>query len=143
MHRHHTHAARTVPRAQLRSRAGLLLDLPFTPASAPWAATLWPDVRSPGGWCRLPWSLAPQRGWILPVDLALGDIVEFGGVSSTVDRRWWGLVEAYEPDVSLTLLGPMDTADDAHALAQHLLEQGRPAPLHLGSHQAGRCHHHR
>ena len=77
MHRHHTHAARTVPRAQLRSRAGLLLDLPFTPASAPWAATLWPDVRSPGGWCRLPWSLAPQRGWILPVNLALGDIVEF------------------------------------------------------------------
>src|SRR5690349_10693205 len=98
MHRHHTHAARTVPRELLRSRAGLLLDLPFTPASAPWAATLWPDVRSPGGWCRLPWSPAPQRGWILPVDLALGDVVEFGGVSSTVDQRWWGLVEAYEPD---------------------------------------------
>jgi len=141
MHRHQIHAARTVPRALLRSRAGVLLDLPFAPTSMPWAATLWPDLHAPGGWCRVPWTAAPHRGWVLPADLALGDVVEFGGMSPIVDQRWWGLVEAYEPDASLTVLGPMLAADDAYALAQELLQQGSPGPLHLGGQQQGRCHH--
>lgn len=91
----------------------------------------------------MPWTAAPHRGWILPADLALGDVVEFGGMSPIADQRWWGLVEAYEPDASLTVLGPMLAADDAYALAQKLLQQGSPGPLHLGGQQQGRCHHHR
>lgn len=143
MHSHQTHAGASVPRVQLRSRAGVLLDLPFPPASTPWAATLRPDLRAPGGWSRWDWTPIAPWGWVLPEHLALGDVVEFGGESSTTDRRWWGLVEAHEPDAWLTVIGPLPTADDAYALAQDLLQKGAPPPLHLPGKRPARCHQHR
>jgi hypothetical protein len=140
VHRRQTHVGASPPRIRLRSRAGVLLDLPFPPASMPWAATLRPDLRAPGGWSRSSWAPSSPWGWVLPEHLALGDVVEFGGGSSTVDQRWWGLVETYEPDAWLSLIGPLATADDAHALSQSLLQDEAPPHLHLTKTQAGRCH---
>lgn len=138
---HHPNPA-ALTRVQLRSRNGLLLEAPFVAASTPWAATLWPDLRLPGGWARSYWGPSlTHRGWELPVDLALGDVVEFGGASATTDERWWGIVDEYEPDVGLTLIGPQPSPDEAQLLVQELLSQQAPPPLTLVGQRTRRCHH--
>lgn len=63
------------------------------------ATGLWPD----GPNCR-GWSLAPL--------VHLGDVIEFGADAAAAPCRWYGYV-VHADDVSLTLVGPFDSPNDA------------------------------
>lgn len=144
------HREMPVPCVALRTRAGVVLDVPVPWAARTWASTLWADERVPGGWARALWEPHPSgRGWVLPGLLALGDIVEFGAVGADVDQRWWGIVDSYQPDAWLTVIGPLATPAEALELARTLLAAERPPPLSLAvdhspprqRQRRRRCHH--
>lgn len=109
-------------RHRLRVTAGTLLDHPVT--SEGWVATELVDQRQPSGWARLAWRPAPTRGWLLPSDLALGDIVEFGHGQT----QWWGILDSYEPGGWLTVQGPYASPMEASREAERLLAAERYLP---------------
>ena len=76
------------------------------------ATGLWPD----GPNCR-GWSLAPL--------VHLGDVIEFGADAAAVPCRWYGYV-VHADDVSLTLVGPFDSPNDAADDGSDCSQPGRP-----------------
>ena len=74
-------------RHRLRAPDAVIVDLPVPVAAARqvWVATVWPDSRVAGGWARLAWEVDQdtQRGWRLPMQLAAGDVLEFGADTPT------------------------------------------------------------
>lgn len=139
-------------RHRLRVRDNVVLDTPgLTDAPAPsWIATLWPDQNIPGAWARQQWAAdsAGGRGWRIPVELAAGDVVEFGA-DTTYPDRWYGIMDAYQPDQWATIQGPYDHPSDAYADAQRLLTAQRylpalepePAPACVRLHRTSRHRH--
>jgi hypothetical protein len=94
---------------------GTLLDFPLAPEPSAnvWTATLWPDVRNAGSWGRGLWLDGPnRRGWNLDPLVHLGDVIEFGADTAASPCRWYGYV-VHADDVSLTLVGPFDSPNDA------------------------------
>ena len=76
-----------------------------------WIASLWLDQYRPDGWAVLEWTPA-ERGWWLPVTLAIGDVVEFGITWADEPRglagptaRWYGWVD-HATDRALVMRGP-------------------------------------
>lgn len=91
---------------RLRAPIGIVIDTPV-PIIGGWVAAIWPDSTDPAGWRRLLWQRdePTTRGWLIPERLAYADVVEFGSDPSGA-RRWYGLVEEYEPGQWLSLRGP-------------------------------------
>lgn len=112
---------------RFRTPAATLIDRPLELVG--WVATVWPDATSAMGWQRAVWDARSDgRGWHLPGDLALGDVVEFGGDRDGRVDRWYGIVDTYEPERWLTLLGPYENPADAHRRANELLDAIRHEP---------------
>ena len=117
-------------RHRLRAPAAVVIDLPVPAASDAhlWVATIWPDDRA-GGWARTLWEPDPSRqGWRLPMELAAGDVIEFGADTPARPVRWFGIMDSYEPDRWATIQGPYPTPTDAWHDAQRLLALERFLP---------------
>jgi hypothetical protein len=141
-------------RHRLRAPDGVVIDLPVPVAvnARVWVATIWPDDRVAGGWARAMWESDPiGRGWRLPMQLAAGDVIEFGADTPTRPIRWFGIMDSYEPDRWATIQGPYTTPADAWRDAQRLLALERflptlptdPPKVHAVSERTGREHRHR
>jgi hypothetical protein len=124
----HTTAATPPPTAwtqygrhRFRTPIGIVIDAPF-PIAGGWMAMIWPDATEPAGWRRLVWQpdTSTGRGWLIPERLGYADVIEFGSDPTGV-RRWYGIVESYEPGTWLTLQGPFPTPADANRAAIELL----------------------
>lgn len=119
-------------RHRLRTPAGVVVDVPFPTdtVSHAWVATAWPDARVAGGWARLPWQVEPVtgRGWLVPQQLAAGDVLEFGAHTTAGWLQWHGVLDSYEFDRWLTIQGPYPDAAEAHDDAQRLLAAERFLP---------------
>src|SRR4051794_14685973 len=120
-------------RHRLRAPDAVIVALPVPVADARqhvWVATLWPDNRAAGGWARFRWEVdqGTQRGWRLPLQLAAGDVLEFG--ADTADRpvRWYGIMDSYEVDRWATVQGPYPHPAAAWDDAQKLLALERFLP---------------
>lgn len=144
-------------RHRLRAPGGAIVDFPL-PTSASvrsmWVATVWPDPTQPGGWARQVWPLDPIRGraWLLPGQLAAGDVVEFGADDPAGPVRWYGIMDSYEVDQWATIQGPYPHPHAAHDEAQRLLAIERyvppldpdpPSPPTDSGRADRRRHHHR
>lgn len=117
-------------RHRLRAPAAVVIDLPVPVASGAhrWVATIWPDEQT-GGWARALWEPEPsRRGWRLPMELAAGDVIEFGADTPARPVRWFGIMDSYEPDRWATIQGPYPTPTDAWHDAQRLLALERFLP---------------
>lgn len=118
-------------RHRLRAPASVVIDVPVLTGSCASLSSVWPDIRVPGGWARLPWEVDPRtgRGWVLPQQLAAGDVIEFAANTAGGWVRWHGLLDSYEFDRWLTVQGPYPDAAAAHDDAQRLvgLERFLPA----------------
>jgi hypothetical protein len=114
-------------RHRFRAPAGWVIDSPF-PIVGGWVAIIWPAATTPAGWRRLVWTPDPSsgRGWFVPELIGLGDIVEFGSDPNGT-RRWYGIVDGYEPGTWLTLQGPYPTPDEATKTAAQLLAEEQHA----------------
>jgi hypothetical protein len=125
-------------RHRLRAPASVVVDLPFPrdQTSHAWIATAWPDADFPGCWARQPWQPHPAgRGWVLPQQLAAGDVLEFGTHTVGGWRLWHGVLDAYDFDGWLTVQGPYPDAAAAHDDAQRILAADRFLPaLAAGPH---------
>jgi hypothetical protein len=119
-------------RHRLRAPASAVIDLPVPtdPAVPVWVASVWPDPRAPGGWGRRPWDVDQRtgRGWVLPQQLAAGDVLEFGADTAAGPVRWYGVLDSYEFDRWLTVQGPYPHAAAAYDDAQRLLALERFLP---------------
>lgn len=71
-------------RHRLRAPDAVIVELPVPveASSQVWVATIWPDDRIPGGWARALWE-PTGRGWRLPLQVAAGDVIEFGADTRT------------------------------------------------------------
>ena len=103
------------------------LPVPVEASSQVWVATIWPDDRIPGGWARALWE-PTGRGWRLPLQVAAGDVIEFGADTPARAVRWFGIMDAYDPDRWATFQGPYPTPGDAWSDAQRLLALERFQP---------------
>ena len=119
-------------RHRLRAPGSAVVDFPVTTMAAAqvWVATLWPDPRTPGGWDRTLWHAEPTtgRGWLLPEQLAAGDVLEFGADNEEGPVRWYGIMDSYELDRWVTVQGPYPNPTAAHDAAQDLLAHERFLP---------------
>jgi len=117
-------------RHRLRAPASVVIDVPIPTASHISVSTGWPDARTPGGWARLPWELDPRtgRGWVLPQQLAAGDVIEFAANTADGWVLWYGVLDSYEFDRWVTVQGPYPDAAAAHDDAQRLLGLERFLP---------------
>jgi hypothetical protein len=119
---------------RMRAPIGIVIDTPF-PIVGGWVAAIWPDATDPAGWRRLLWQRDEPtgRGWLVPERLAFADVVEFGSDPAGT-RRWYGLVEQYEPGQWLGLRGPFANPADAERAAEQLLDPqlltANPKKLH-------------
>jgi hypothetical protein len=106
------------------------LPVPTDPASLVWVAGMWPDPRAPGGWKRMPWDLDQRtgRGWVLPQQLAAGDVLEFGTDTPAGPVHWYGVLDSYEFDWWVTVQGPYPHAAAAYDDAKRLLALERFLP---------------
>ena len=116
-------------RHRLRTPAAVVIDLPVPTAvdAHVWVATIWPDAQA-GGWARALWEPESRRGWHLPMELAAGDVIEFGADTPARPVRWFGIMDSYEPDRWATIQGPYPTPTDAWNDAQRLLALERFLP---------------
>lgn len=119
-------------RHRLRAPNATIIDLPIAmsrTSTQVWVATIWPDPHAPAGWARQLWELDPNtgRGWILPQELAAGDVIEFGADTPERAIRWYGIMDSYEVDRWATLQGPYDHPVAAYDDAQRLLALERYA----------------
>lgn len=112
-------------RHRLRAPNGAVIDLPvpIVPGARVWVATIWPDPNAPGGWARQVWALdtATGRGWQLPLQLAAGDVLEFGADTPAAPVRWYGIMDSYAVNEWATMQGPYEHPAAAHEQAQRLL----------------------
>jgi hypothetical protein len=117
-------------RHRLRAPASVVIDVPVPTVSHVYVSSVWPDARAPGGWARLPWEVDPLtgRGWLLPQQLAAGDIIEFAATTAGGWQRWHGVLDSYEFDRWLTVQGPYPDAAAAQDDAQRLLGLERFLP---------------
>ena len=119
-------------RHRLRAPDGAIVDLPVPTDGAVrvWVATVWPDSHAAGGWGRNVWAVHPTtgRGWRLPLQLAAGDVVEFGADAAAGPVRWYGIMDAYEVDRWATVQGPYPHPAAAYEDAQRLLARERFQP---------------
>ena len=119
-------------RHRLRAPDGAIIDLPVSTAGATavWVATVWPDPHVPGGWARQIWAVHPTSGggWRLPLQLAAGDVLEFGADKPSGPVRWYGIMDAYEVDRWATVQGPYPRPAAAYEDAQRLLALERFQP---------------
>ena len=120
-----------------RHAGGCLFETPdlCTPPGARrcWVATLWHDP-SVGSIARLMWQPG-ERGWQLPVTLAVGDVIEFGAVIEGNDGQrlsasacWYGWLD-HATDRALILHGPFQHAAAALDDARPLVDEIRLAQL--------------
>jgi hypothetical protein len=131
----HTTAATPAPTAwtqfgrhRFRAPIGIVIDTPF-PIAGGWVAVIWPDAADPSGWRRLIWEqdTTAGRGWLIPERLAYADVIEFGS-DPTGARRWYGIVQKYEPGQWLTVQGPFPTPVEAGRAADQLLNPTQHVP---------------
>lgn len=117
-------------RHRLRAPASVVIDAPVPTVSHVSVSTVWPDTTMPGGWAQLPWEVDPRtgRGWVLPQQLAAGDVIEFAATSARGWVRWYGVLDSYEFDRWLTMQGPYPDAGAAYDDAQRLLGVERFLP---------------
>jgi hypothetical protein len=115
-------------RHRFRSPIGIVIDTPF-PIAGGWVAVIWPDAADSSGWRRILWQhdTAAGRGWLIPERLAYADVIEFGS-DPTGSRRWYGIVEKYEPSKWLTVQGPFPTPVEAGRAADGLLNPTQHVP---------------
>jgi hypothetical protein len=108
------------------------LDIPGHPGTEPWrwVATLWHDKYRPDGWAVLEWAPA-ERGWWMPITLAIGDVIEFGVTWADSPRglagptaRWYGWVD-HATDRALVVRGPFPHPTDAAAAARLVVDELR------------------
>lgn len=118
-----------------RHAGGCLIEIPDLYTSAGvrrcWVATLWhdPTVRAI---TRLLWH-AGERGWQLPVTLAVGDVIEFGAASTndggeTHSTHWYGWLD-HATDRALIVRGPYLHSGAALDDARMLVDEIRLAQL--------------
>ena len=118
-----------------RHAGGCLIEIPDLDTSAGvrrcWVATLWhdPTVRAI---TRLLWH-AGERGWQLPVTLAVGDVIEFGAASTndggeTHSTHWYGWLD-HATDRALIVRGPYLHSGAALDDARMLVDEIRLAQL--------------
>jgi hypothetical protein len=119
-------------RHRLRAPASVVIDLPVPTdaASHVGVASVWPDALVPGGWQRMLWDVdqCTGRGWVLPQQLAAGDVLEFGADNPAGPVRWYGVLDSYEFDRWLIVQGPYPHAAAAYDEAQRLLGLERFLP---------------
>jgi hypothetical protein len=131
-------------RHRFRAPIGIMIDTPF-PIAGGWVAVIWPDPGDPSGWRRLLWQhdTTTGRGWLIPERLAYADVIEFGSDPAGA-RRWYGIVEKYEPGQWLTVQGPFPTPVEAGREADRLLNPTQHEPQrYVVSHdrtRRDRCH---
>ena len=113
------------------------LDIPDAPDAWRWAATVWPDPLAPDQWAALEWHPG-ERGWLLPVTLAIGDVVEFGITAfDSNDRpmpectsRWYGWLH-HATDLAVIVYGPYDHPQPATEAAREVINEIRLDQLDL------------
>jgi hypothetical protein len=117
-------------RHRLRAPASVVIDVPVPTVSYVIVSSVWPDPKVPGGWARRPWAIDPLtgRGWVLPQQVAAGDVIEFAATTGGGWQRWNGVLDSYEFDRWLTVQGPYPDAAAAHDDAQRLLALERFLP---------------
>lgn len=140
-------------RHRLRTPNGAVIDLPVPTALAArvWVATIWPEPHASDSWARQLWVPEPTgRGWVLPLELAGCDVVEFGADTLHQPVRWYGILNSYEVDRWTTVQGPYRHPGDAWTDAQRQLATVRFEPSDLPATNRGssrvrpdRCHRHR
>jgi hypothetical protein len=118
-----------------RHAGGCLLDTPDLPVPLVglgwrWVATVWPDPLTADGWDSFVWAPG-ERGWQLPLTLAIGDVVEFGITShdpwgrplEAHTHRWYGWLD-HATDLALIIRGPYPhprpAVDDARPVIDEL-----------------------
>jgi hypothetical protein len=119
-----------------RHAGGCLIDTPDLPVPRTgvgwrWAATLWTDPYTLGGWTRLLW-VPGERGWQLPATLAIGDVLEFGITHHDHRGRpnprctwcWFGWFD-HATDYALIVHGPYDHPTHAVDAAQPVVDELR------------------
>ena len=128
-----------------RHAAGCLIEGPtlVPPVSVStlpyrWMATLWPDPLQADGWDFHEWERG-ERGWLLPVTLAVGDIIEFGvtwadhrrGISGPT-VRWFGWLD-HATERALVIQGhydhPAEALVDANRVVDELRLEQLDAPV--------------
>jgi len=62
------------------------------------------------------------------MELAAGDVIEFGADTPARPVRWFGIMDSYEPDRWATIQGPYPSPTDAWDDAQRLLALERFLP---------------
>lgn len=98
-----------------RVALGTIVDFPLhpTPGATVWAATMWPDIRNGNTWARTLWTAGPRgRGFNLDPLIHLGDVIEFGADTPTVQNRWYGYV-VHADAYTISAVGPFDNPDQA------------------------------
>ena len=125
-----------------RHAGGCLIETPdlptptLVPGGVPWrwTATLWPDPYRVDGWAALEWA-SGERGWWVPVTLAVGDVVEFGITWADSRRgidgptvRWFGWLERTTERAAI-IHGPHHHPDDAYSAARSLVDEVRLTQL--------------
>jgi hypothetical protein len=119
-----------------RHAGGCLIEVPDLPIpragfACRWIATLWPDALAVDGWSFLQWA-SGERGWRLPVTLAIGDVVEFGITSHDPHGRpiasstslWYGWLE-HATHYALIVRGPYRHPCHAAAAARPTVDELR------------------
>lgn len=118
-----------------RHAGGCLIEIPDLDTSAGtrrcWVATLWHDPTE-RAITRLLWRPG-ERGWQLPVTLAVGDVIEFGAASTdaggeTLSTHWYGWLD-HATDRALIVRGPYLHSSAAIDAARLLVDEIRLAQL--------------
>ena len=122
-----------------RHAGGCLIEIPDLDTSAGirrcWVATLWHDPTA-RTITRLVWHPG-ERGWQLPVTLAVGDVIEFGAASTgdggeTCSTHWYGWLD-HATDRALIVRGPYlhsgAAIDDARMLVDEIRLAQLAAPI--------------
>ena len=118
-----------------RHAGGCLIEIPDldTPMGVRrcWVATLWHDPAA-RAITRLVWQPG-ERGWQLPVTMAVGDVIEFG-VAVTDDggnahsTHWYGWLD-HATDRALIVRGPYEHSGTAIEASRSLVDEIRLAQL--------------
>ena len=117
-----------------RHAGGCLIEIPDldTPPGTRrcWVATLWHDPTA-RTITRLLWQPG-ERGWQLPITLAVGDVIEFGATiddtDSTASTTWYGWLD-HATDRALIVRGRYRDANCALDGARLLVDEIRLAQL--------------